>query len=131
LILLISALLLKGCERKNGGTPFKVAVVRPELKVNLEEKIGQDVEVTGFLVAVTTAGTKEQEKWVGETAATLECKGMKLTCKFPRTTKAPVQLIPGILDMRLLTVRGTVVSVETEGTATLTDCVVISDPHKP
>ena len=31
--------------------------------------------------------------------------------------------------MRLLTVRGTVVSVEPAGTATLADCVVVGDPE--
>jgi hypothetical protein len=132
LILLISALLLlTGCERKTGVTPSKVAIVIPELKVNLKEKIDQDVEVTGFLIAVSVDGFKEQDKWVGETTAKLECKGMTLTCKFPRAPEPPVRLIPGIVDMRLLTVRGTVVSVEPEGTATLVDCVVVHDPHKP
>ena len=92
-ILLISALLLlTGCERKNAGPPSRpgVAVVRPELKVNLKEKVGETVEVTGLLVAVSIDGTKEQDKWVGETTATLECKGMTLACKFPRATKTPV-----------------------------------------
>ncbi len=131
--LLISALLLTGCERKDVGPPPKPALVRPELTVNLKEKLGQDVEVTGLLVGVSVDATKEQEKWVGETTVTLECKGMKLTCRFPRATRVPVQLVPGVSgsDMRLLTVRGTVASVEPEGTATLTGCAVVSDPAKP
>jgi hypothetical protein len=132
LILLIPALLLlAGCGRKDGDMPPKAAVVRPELKVNLKEKVGQTVEVTGLLVAVSTHGTKEQDKWVGEMTATLECKGVTLACKFPRATKARIHFLPGIEDVRLLTVRGTVVSVEPGGTATLADCVVVSDPRKP
>jgi hypothetical protein len=129
--LILTLLLLTGCEQKNRRAPSEVSVVRPELKVNLKEKIGQSVEVTGLLVAVSTKATKEQDKWVGETTAKLECKEMTLTCTFPRSAEAaPVQLAPGVIDMRLLTVRGTVVSVESEGTATLADCVVVSDPIK-
>jgi hypothetical protein len=131
--LLISALLLTGCERKDAGPPPKLVLVRPELTVNLKEKLGQEVEVTGLLVGVSVDAAKEQEKWVGESTVTLECKGMKLTCRFPRATRVPVQFAPGVpsSDMRLLTVRGTVVSVEPEGAATLAGCAVVSDPAKP
>ncbi len=131
--LLITALLLTGCERKDVGPVPKPSPVRPELKVNLNEKLGREVEVTGLLVSVSTDVTKEQEKWVGETTVMLECKGMKLTCHFPKAPKVPVQFVPGFSgsDMRLLTLRGTVVSVEPEGTATLTGCVVVSDPARP
>ena len=134
LIPLVSALLLlTGCGRKDGDAPPKPALVRPELTVNLKEKLGTEVEVTGLLVGVSTNATKEQEKWLGETTVTLECKGMKLTCQFPQATRVPVQFIPGLSgsDMRLLTVRGTVASIEPEGTATLTGCAVVSDPAKP
>ena len=132
LLLLISVpLLLASCERKNEPTPSKLPATRPELKVNLKEKIGQAVEVTGLLVKVSTDETKQQDKWIGETTATLECKGMTLTCRFPGVTKAPIQFAPGIADMRLVTIRGTVVSVEPEGTATLIECVVVSDPASP
>ena len=50
---------------------------------------------------------------------------MKLTCQFPRAASVPVRFLPGVSgsDLRLLTVRGTVASVEPEGTATLTGCV--------
>ncbi len=132
LILPISALLLlPGCGRKDGDTPPRAAVVRPELKVDLKEKVGQVVEVTGLLAAVSTDGTKEQDKWVGEMTATLECKGMTLECKFPRATKAPDWFKLDIVGVRLLTVRGTVASVEPAGKATLTDCVAVGDPNKP
>jgi hypothetical protein len=129
--LLISALVLTGCGQKHGAAPPKVSVARPELKMNLKEKLGQTVEVTGLLGAVSVSGTKEPDQWIGETTAALECKGMTLACKFPPAPKAPVRLLPGVEDMRLVTVRGTVVSVEPEGTATLADCVVVSDPAKP
>lgn len=130
-LLLAALLALAGCNPKNAGPPPKPPIPRPELNVNLKEKLGQEVEVTGVLVAVSVQATKERDQWVGETTATLECKGVTLTCEFPKAAKAPLVLVPGVVDTRLVTVRGTVVSAEPAGAATLSDCVVVSDPHKP
>jgi hypothetical protein len=132
-IFLITALLLTGCEQKIADRPSKPAPTRPELKVNLKEELGREVELTGLLVGVSMDGTKEQEKWGGEATVQLECKGMTLTCRFPRAAKMPVNFQPGLpgSDMRLVTLRGTVASVEPEGRATLTGCVLVSDPAKP
>jgi len=131
-ILLMSALsLLTGCPQNTRGTPSKVAMIRPELKVDLREKVGKVVEVTGLLVSVSTDGARERDEWVGVTTVTLGCKGVTLACTFPRAATPPVRFLPGVENMRHLTVRGTVVSVEPAGTATLSDCEVVSDPHKP
>ncbi|HJZ54300.1 MAG TPA: hypothetical protein VKE74_05050 [Gemmataceae bacterium] len=130
LILLMPALLLlTGCGRKHENPNSLVAVEIPALKVDLDEKVGQPVEVTGRLVGVSVEGTKEQGVWVGEYTATLSCKRMTrgwvtVDCKLPRATKAPDWFRPGRVD-GLLTVRGTVVSVGPGDKATLADCVVV------
>ena len=132
MLLTLTLLLLVGCER--GGEPSaRPAIPRPELTVNLNEKVGQEVEVTGVLVSVSIQATKKNAEWSGETTANLECKGMALTCRFPRTTTGPpIQMLRnGLPDVRLVTLRGTVVSVEPPGNATLAECVVVHDPPAP